>query len=143
MKTILILITTFLVSILTAQNNTDDGRRVTIDFEKGDIVTSTTGRFSDGKLDRSKTSYDDNMFAIFNKMSNRRDETLITNAPTEVKFSAINGVVKKGDYVTSSEIPGTAMKATKSGKIIGIALEDSNSESILLKILVQPQWVKF
>ncbi len=143
MKTLLILITTFLVSILNAQNNSDDGSRVTIDFEKGDIVTSTTGRFSDGKLDRSKASYDDNMFAVFNKMSNRRDETLITNAPTEVKFSVVNGVVKKGDYITSSEIPGVAMKATKSGKIIGVALEDSDSNTLLLKILVQPQWVKF
>jgi hypothetical protein len=34
-----------------------------------------------------------------------------------------NGEILVGDYLTSSDIPGVAMKATKPGRVIGIALE--------------------
>ena len=40
------------------------------------------------------------------------------------------GPVKSGDYLTSSSIPGVAMKATKAGPVIGQALEDYNGEGI-------------
>lgn len=43
-----------------------------------------------------------------------------------VKVSTENGRVKAGDYLTSSSVPGVAMKATKSGIIIGQALQDFN-----------------
>ncbi|HSW97644.1 MAG TPA: site-specific integrase [Candidatus Saccharimonadales bacterium] len=45
-----------------------------------------------------------------------------------VKVSIANGVVKTGDLLTSSVIPGVAMKATEAGPIIGKALEDFSSE---------------
>jgi len=41
-----------------------------------------------------------------------------------MKVSRENGEVKAGDYLTSSSLPGVAMKATKAGLIIGQALED-------------------
>lgn len=41
-----------------------------------------------------------------------------------VKVSAQNGAIKKGDALTSSSVPGVAMKATKAGTIIGLAMED-------------------
>lgn len=40
-----------------------------------------------------------------------------------VKVSTINGPIKAGDPLTSSHIPGVAMKATKPGQIIAKALE--------------------
>jgi len=39
-----------------------------------------------------------------------------------VKISTENGPVKSGDILTSSSIPGVAMKATKAGPIIGFAM---------------------
>jgi hypothetical protein len=45
-----------------------------------------------------------------------------------VKFSAENGPVKIGDYLTLSSRPGIAAKATESGDVIGIALEDVYSD---------------
>jgi hypothetical protein len=42
--------------------------------------------------------------------------------PTNV--STKNGVIHLGDYLTSSEISGVAVKATKAGQVIGIAMED-------------------
>jgi hypothetical protein len=38
-----------------------------------------------------------------------------------VKVSAENGTIKPGDWLTSSSVPGVAMKATKSGPVIGQA----------------------
>lgn len=45
-----------------------------------------------------------------------------------VKFSSQNGAVLAGDYLTTSSIPGVAMKATKAGPIIGQALHDYTGE---------------
>ncbi|MFA9288775.1 MAG: beta strand repeat-containing protein, partial [Weeksellaceae bacterium] len=46
-----------------------------------------------------------------------------------VKVNLENGPIKAGDYLTTSSIPGEAMKATKSGIAIGKALEDYNGSS--------------
>ena len=40
-----------------------------------------------------------------------------------VKVSTENGPISIGDALTSSNIPGVAMKATKAGRVIGMALE--------------------
>ncbi len=54
-----------------------------------------------------------------------------------VKISLENGDIKKGDYLTSSGTKaGMAMKATKSGRVIGIALESASSSSAKETILV-------
>ncbi|KKT41075.1 MAG: hypothetical protein UW30_C0012G0001, partial [Candidatus Giovannonibacteria bacterium GW2011_GWA2_44_13b] len=46
-----------------------------------------------------------------------------------VKISDENGPVKPGDRLTSSSIPGIAMKATSSGMTVGVALESFNDGS--------------
>lgn len=43
-----------------------------------------------------------------------------------VLVSAQNGAIKKGDQITTSTIPGVAIKATKDGYVLGTALEDSS-----------------
>ncbi len=54
-----------------------------------------------------------------------------------VKFTESNGKVKAGDLLTSSSIPGVAMRATKAGVTIGTALEDSDCrEGQQCKVLV-------
>ncbi len=40
-----------------------------------------------------------------------------------VKVSSENGIIQPGDFLTSSSLPGVAMKASKSGTVIGKALE--------------------
>jgi hypothetical protein len=55
-----------------------------------------------------------------------------------VKVTAENGIIKKGDLLTSSNTPGAAMKATKAGTVIGVALEDmSNKDSIIAAINIR------
>jgi len=42
-----------------------------------------------------------------------------------VKVTTENGVIKSGDRVTSATLSGYGMRATKSGRVIGVALEDA------------------
>ncbi len=51
---------------------------------------------------------------------------LAGRVPTKV--STINGPIKRGDPITSSETPGVGMKATKAGPIVGKALQDYTSD---------------
>jgi hypothetical protein len=60
-----------------------------------------------------------------------------------VKVSSINGKIKPGDLLTSSNIPGYAMKATKkrkaTGAIIGKAMTSLDAKEGLVLILVNLQ----
>lgn len=46
-----------------------------------------------------------------------------------VKVSAANGEISEGDYITTSRTPGIGQKATLSGQVVGIALEDFKPEN--------------
>ena len=47
-----------------------------------------------------------------------------------VKVSTENGAIVAGDYLTSSSITGVAMKATKAGPIIGLAMESYDGTDV-------------
>ncbi len=57
------------------------------------------------------------------------DRLLTLTGRTLVKVSNQNGSIKEGDYITSSNIAGVGMKATKAGQVIGQALEDFDATS--------------
>lgn len=47
-----------------------------------------------------------------------------------VKVSAAGGSIKAGDLLTTSHVPGIAMKATKAGSIIGTAMNDFSGDGV-------------
>jgi hypothetical protein len=47
-----------------------------------------------------------------------------------VKVTTKNGNVKAGDFLTASDIPGVAMRATGAGQVIGQALTDYNNSDV-------------
>jgi len=61
-----------------------------------------------------------------------------------VRVSTVNGVIKKGDLITTSEKPGIGQKANVNGFVLGMSLEDFNSEDpedigqILVSINIHP-----
>lgn len=71
-------------------------------------------------------------------------EAIAVNKVTFVKVSNSNGSVKKGDFIAISDIPGVGIKATESGLVVGIALEDSNAKDkdALIKARVMIQFIK-
>lgn len=87
-------------------------------------------------LVRSTGAYDIHMFGVLQDQSTielkRSDNTgkpVARSGIVKANVSLSNGQIKKGDYITSSTLPGLGMKATLSGNVIGIALEDSKENS--------------
>ncbi|OGG06310.1 hypothetical protein A2777_05355, partial [Candidatus Gottesmanbacteria bacterium RIFCSPHIGHO2_01_FULL_40_15] len=110
------------------------------DLKQGDIVQIST-RSSEMKIDKTSSSYSYEILGVAENIASDSAE-ITTYGQSTVTVSTINGPVKKGDYLTSSDIPGVAMKADQAGTGIGIALEDfdSNSDSkyVNSEILSQP-----
>ena len=80
-------------------------KRATGQYQKDVLgVVSTTPGFVAGAL--TKDSY---------------PIALVGRVP--VKISTENGTIKQGDYLTTASIPGYAMRATVSGRVIGTALD--------------------
>jgi len=126
-------------------------------IEKGEIVSINTASSSVAIVKKSSGSYDDGLLGVVstkpgivlgknihtgsNAEDYKPDDGYVVVALTgrvPVKISLENGNIKKGDYLTSSSIPGKAMKATQSGRVIGLALEDasesSNQETVMVFI---------
>lgn len=63
-----------------------------------------------------------------------------------VKVTDTNGNIKKGDFITSSQIRGTGMKADASGFIVGTALDDASFSKAgqikLIQIHVSPRFLQ-
>ena len=60
----------------------------------------------------------------------------------KTKVNTENGLVKIGDYITISSVPGVGMKATESGMVVGRAMENySGSGTGLINVMVQINWV--
>jgi len=53
-----------------------------------------------------------------------------------VNVSTINGPIHLGDYLTSSAIPGVAVKATSAGQVIGTAMSDFDCSTTDIQSLV-------
>ncbi len=96
----------------------------------GDIVTSTAKGFA-----LSTTSYDPYVIGVASKKaaiilqssSIENGYPVIYSGKVIVNVSTINGAIKKDGLITSSQIKGVGMKASKSGYIIGTALDEYSS----------------
>lgn len=100
---------------------------VSEEVEDGDIISSTPKGYV-----LSAKSYDPQVVgivaqkpAIALKSDSEQEGTPVVNVGTTlVKVSGTNGDIKKGDFITTSDKQGVGMKATRSGYIVGQALED-------------------
>lgn len=121
---------------------------------EGDIPSDPNGSIvvlDKGVYKISKTKADSNQIGVITlnpaitlrKSNNQNVYDVNTSGTTLVKASNKNGKITKGDALTSSENLGVAIKSTSSEYIIGVALEDFDSESGNLKITVDPRYVLF
>jgi len=124
--------------------------------EKGDLVSAA----GDLAVKKSNQPYDKGVIGIVStNPAAVIDETNITFGKTAgsnfnplkpyialagrapVKVSTENGVVEAGDPLTSSGTPGVAMKATKSGPIVGKALEAYSGSGVgKIEVFVSVGW---
>ncbi len=106
------------------------------DAEDGDIVS-----FASGTYRLSEKSHDPAMFGVVSfspaitigKVGVRGNLPVVSSGKAAVRVSSLNGLIKKGDFITTSLIPGIGAKADRFGYILGVALEDfgeTNPEKI-------------
>lgn len=109
----------------------------------GDIVCNYTG-----EIKRCNTAYDGGIYGVsvdepalaLENLSLTDAKTIATSGKAYVRVNDGNGQIKKGDYVTSSDKEGIGQKATKSGYVIGTALEDADAgESKILVAIAAKQ----
>jgi hypothetical protein len=121
-------------------------------FTTGEIVCSDNAQIKGAKaLNKSQKAYDETMVGVFVKPENIQQDPSLpriiqnpfkTSGICFVKYNSENGAIKKGDLITSSSEPGIGMKATASGIVLGIVLEDATGISGLIKIRIMIQYVK-
>lgn len=100
------------------------------DYKDGDVVCVD----ADNTNTPCKKAYDSNMIGVivenpsvsFIDLSGGTPVVSLGNVYANVTVK--NGVIKKGDFVTSSDISGVAQLAKKSGYILGVALEDYSTD---------------
>lgn len=96
--------------------------------EPGDLVSINDNGF----IEKSSIPYDSRLIGIISSEpamilggklnpSQSRPIALIGQVPAKVSLE--NGPIKKGDFLTSSFVPGTAKKAIGPGRVAGMALE--------------------
>lgn len=96
--------------------------------EAGDIVSFDTN--NPQAFTKAKGAYDKLIAGVISE-----NPSVLINSPDQgkpvaltgrvkVKVSTVNGTIKIGDYITSSDLSGVGMKATEKGMVIGRALEN-------------------
>ncbi len=103
-------------------------------IEAGDILS--VDQVNIGYVQKSSKAYDSTILGIYSEkpgfrlsqlgsqLSGSRAVPVALAGRVPVKVSAEAGPINKGDYLTSSSLPGIAMKANRAGQALGKALED-------------------
>jgi hypothetical protein len=95
-------------------------------ISEGDIITFTPEGYK-----KSSFAYDPHVFGVVTEnpqvvledTSAKNSHAVISTGKVYVKVSTANGPIKAGDLVTTSKLPGVAMRADESGYVIGTAVE--------------------
>jgi len=107
------------------------------EFEKGMLLSLSS---SSSTFSKSSKPYDEKLIGVATFDAQGIAKPVILGK-FEVLVSGVNGKIEIGDPITSSHIPGVAMKATNPGRIIGIALENYDGEGIgKIMAFINPQW---
>ncbi|MBI1863426.1 hypothetical protein HYS00_04900 [Candidatus Microgenomates bacterium] len=101
--------------------------------QEGDVITTSARGFA-----LANNPYDskvqgvivDNPAIYFRSTTDQGKKfQYINEGDVYVRVSTANGPIARGDVLSTSNMPGIAMKATKSGYIIGTAQDDYSSSS--------------
>lgn len=117
--------------------------------EDGDIVVT-----SDKGYSLSKEPYDPTIVGVVSinpaisikTTGAKKGYPVISTGNVYVKVTDINGNIKRGDFITSSGIPGTGMKSVESGYVLGQSLENvkfsKKGEIKFMELAISPHFVQ-
>jgi hypothetical protein len=131
-------------SISFAQEGTGSS---TTTFFNGAILSSENAT-EHSQLQLAGKPYDEYIIGIYYESktavhnATHATNPIVSQGIAYVKCNSENGKIKKGDLITSSSKTGEGMKATSSGLVIGVALEDAPATGGLVKVRVLIQYVR-
>src|SRR3989338_7887215 len=102
------------------------------DVEEGDIISLADGvyRLSEGAFESTLFGIVDFDPPITIGDSARGGVPVVSSGVSSVRVSTINGNIDRGDFITSSTIPGIGAKARGYGHVLGIAVADYHEADI-------------
>ncbi len=110
------------------------------DIQDGDIISSTQEGYK-----RTVSAYDPQIFGVISKRpavylsdtTSPTDLPVISVGQARVRVTTQNGNIQRGDFITSSTIPGVGQKARDNGYVIGTADQDySNNDTKKVGIIL-------
>lgn len=101
----------------TSESNIQTGMAVKISTSSANLA-----------IEKTKSAYSNDILGVATQTSTD-SAYIITSGQAKVIVSTINGPIKRGDFLTTSQFEGIAMKATQAGTVIGRALEDFDGSS--------------
>ena len=110
------------------------------DYSAGDLLSVATNTLVDDgsyAFQKSSLPYDSDLAGVVTVTAGLvaggggpHGSTIISLAGrVPIKVTGENGPIAAGDYLTSSDVPGYGMKATETGRVIGIAMEPFSGTS--------------
>lgn len=129
------------LSLTVHAQTSSSGVAVSVDLSSVDLIDGSI--ICSSKL--CNIAYDSSVMGVYTQSPSilLENTSLIDGKPVISSgkvYVRFEGSIKKGDYVTTSEKSGVAMKATRNGYVLGTALEDFDGPSgkILVALGMRP-----
>lgn len=127
------------------------GTSASLQVVNGEVRTGSIVSHRNGEYSLSKEPFDteifgvvveDSSFSLVNPLETG-SRLIMQFGEAQVLATNSNGIIKKGDYITSSTVDGIGQKADKTGYVIGKAMEDfvetGNDEPGLVWATIEPK----
>jgi F0F1-type ATP synthase membrane subunit c/vacuolar-type H+-ATPase subunit K len=139
------------VDVVTAQTNAISITVEVSDVPQGSEPNGLIVTIDKGTYKLSSKKADPNLIGVITnnpsitlrKSTNPNVYDINNTGVTLVRASNSSGKITKGDYVTSSDKLGIAVRSVDSEYVLGTALEDFDSADGLMRITVEPHYVLF
>ncbi len=115
---------------------------------EGDLVCASQDGYHLCDDSYSSSTYgvvtDNPAASFFDEATDSAQRLTVTNGKTLVRVSSENGNITAGDLIASSRKPGLAQRATRNGYVLGLALENYESDDpeatgiILVSLNIHP-----
>lgn len=129
----------FCANTVHAQDTTGSGVALTV-LTQGDVSDGQVLCNQDKVIKACTTTYSTDVVGVYvqnpavllENTSIPEGKSVMSSGKAFVQATVSGGKIKTGDYLTTSTKTGKVEKATKSGYVVGIALEDLQSDGTLL-----------
>jgi len=109
----------------------------------GDILM-----YTEKGLVRANSAYTSGVFGVLQnnpviviELGDNQDQPVVKSGITMINVTNINGPIKKGDYITSSTVPGKGQRADKSGYMLGVAMAESEGDNGKIPVSLDIKYV--